>query len=97
MSEEAPTYFVRDYCAVCGKQLVVQANGTRIACHPVAEHVDGQASQMYWSEAVPLPADLRGFMQLTGREPRMQTECIEPGTGRRHDHAPLFLYRRIGA
>lgn len=100
MSEQSPTYFIRDFCGVCGEQLVVQPNGTKIACHPEAHHDGRQWSQTYWSEAVPLPQDLRGFMQLTGREPRMQTEWYDfkPGSdsyGRRIENEPLFLYRSI--
>jgi hypothetical protein len=87
MSESAPTYHVHDYCAACGELLQPAPLGGRYACHP--------AEAMYWSQAVPNPQDLRGYIQLTGREPRIQTEWIEPGTGRRHDHAPLFLYRRL--
>jgi hypothetical protein len=86
VTEPAPTYFVRDYCAVCGELLKAAPLGGRYACHP--------AEAMYWSQAVPNPQDLRGLMQLTGREPRIQTEWID-GAGRRHDHAPLFLYRSL--
>jgi len=95
MSEPAPpAYIVHDYCAVCGERLQVSpVHGARIACHPDAERHRGQASQMYWSEAAPLPEDVRGLHQLTGRDLQVQTEYFDRDTGWRVSHPPLYLYR----
>lgn len=87
MTEDAPPiYIVRDFCASCGERLVQLEHGGRAACHP--------DDAMYWSEAEPLPADVRGSIKLTGYMPRVQTEWYDLRTGIRITHAPLFLYRR---